>query len=85
MSQETQYIQVPSELTIQLIQGLARIEATLQSHIVAQESRMAELGTDHVDHETRIRRLERTIWIASGAALASGGLGGAIVSQFLGG
>lgn len=35
------------------------------------------------DHETRIRRLERAVWIAAGAAMAGGGVLGAIASQIL--
>lgn len=37
------------------------------------------------DHETRLRKLERMIWIATGAALAGGGAAGAIASQLTGG
>lgn len=36
------------------------------------------------DHETRIRKLERMIWVATGAALAGGGAAGALASQIMG-
>jgi hypothetical protein len=37
------------------------------------------------DHETRIRRLERVVWIAAGAAATGGGLLGSIIQQMTGG
>lgn len=36
------------------------------------------------DHETRLRRLEAKVWIASGAALAGGGVLGALLGPVLG-
>ncbi|WP_183407728.1 hypothetical protein [Nocardioides marmoriginsengisoli] len=37
------------------------------------------------DHETRIRRLERWIWLATGAAAAGGGVGGGLLAKVMGG
>lgn len=37
------------------------------------------------DHETRIRRLERAVWVAAGAAATGGGIVGAIIRQAIGG
>ncbi|MEU9888678.1 hypothetical protein [Sphaerisporangium sp. NPDC051011] len=37
------------------------------------------------DHETRLRKLERLVWIAAGAAATGGGVVGAIVRQAVGG
>lgn len=37
------------------------------------------------DHETRLRRLERVMWIAAGAAATGGGIVGAIIRQAIGG
>ncbi|MEV1199471.1 hypothetical protein [Microbispora rosea] len=37
------------------------------------------------DHETRIRKLERVVWIAAGAAAAGGGVVGAVIRQAVGG
>jgi hypothetical protein len=36
------------------------------------------------DHEARIRKLERMVWLAAGSALAGGGAAGAIASQITG-
>ncbi|MFC5997103.1 hypothetical protein ACFQE5_23095 [Pseudonocardia hispaniensis] len=38
-----------------------------------------------VDHESRLRRLERAVWVASGVALVGGGLVGGVVGPLLGG
>jgi len=38
-----------------------------------------------VDHETRIRKLERALWIAVGAGAAAGGGVAAVVSKLTGG
>lgn len=57
---------------------LARIEVKLD-HALTQH------GEDLKDHEARIRRLERALWIAAGFATTAGGGIGALVSQLLGG
>lgn len=36
------------------------------------------------DHEARIRRLERALWMAVGFAAAAGGLIGAVVARLIG-
>lgn len=38
-----------------------------------------------LDHETRIRRLERIIWLAMGFAAAGGGVFGGFVTSILNG
>jgi hypothetical protein len=60
----------PDELA--LFERLVRIEAKLDSNS----------GT-HADHETRIRKLERAVWLATGFAAAGGGLVGQLVAQFM--
>lgn len=37
------------------------------------------------DHEARIRRLERAVWVAAGAAAAGGGVIGSLAQQIMGG
>lgn len=37
------------------------------------------------DHETRIRSVERKVWMAAGFAAAIGGVGGGLLSRMLGG
>lgn len=37
------------------------------------------------DHETRIRRLERIVWLAMGFAAAGGGVAGGLVTSMLNG
>lgn len=46
---------------------------------------LTDVQTTKVDHETRIRKLERSVWLAAGAATAVGGTSGALVSQLFGG
>lgn len=37
-----------------------------------------------VDHETRLRKLERAVYLAAGAGIAGGGAAGALFTQVLG-
>jgi hypothetical protein len=48
------------------------------------EVKLDQALANHADHETRIRKLERALWIATGAAAAGGGTLGAIASQLMG-
>jgi len=48
------------------------------------EVKLDQALAQHDDHEARIRRLERALWTAAGAATAAGGTVGAIVSQLMG-
>jgi hypothetical protein len=52
---------------------LARIETKLDTAL-----------TEVADHEQRLRRLERALWVATGAAAAGGGSIGALVVSALG-
>lgn len=47
--------------------------------LVRIETKLDTYNTSSQDHEVRIRRLERALWIAVGAA----GVGGGIVGQLL--
>lgn len=52
-----------------------------ETQVVERLARM-ETKIDHIaDHETRIRTLERMIWIAAGAATAGGGVVGAALGN----
>lgn len=64
---------------------LARIETKLDAFLAQQTNYETRAQSNHVDHETRIRRLERALWTATGFAAAGGGTLGAIVSQLIGG
>lgn len=47
------------------------------------ETKLDQVLTVAGDHEQRIRRLERAIWIAAGAASSVGGIAGTVASQLL--
>jgi hypothetical protein len=64
---------------------LARIETKLDAMLARMADSETRAQVGHVDHETRLRRLERALWTATGLATAAGGTLGAIVSQLLGG
>lgn len=73
----------------QVLERLVRMETKLDYvnlRIDAHESRLVSLekSTPDPDHEQRIRKLERALWIISGAASVGGGAAGAIVSQLFG-
>lgn len=55
------------------IERLTRIEVKLDNFI-----------TVYTDHETRLRKLERAVWIATGFATAAGGGLGALITQVMG-
>jgi hypothetical protein len=48
------------------------------------EVRLDQTTSQQADHETRIRRLERALWMAAGFAAALGGLIGAVVATLIG-
>lgn len=48
------------------------------------EVKLDQALANHADHEVRIRRLERALWMAVGAGLAGGGVAGAIAAQLMG-
>ena len=47
--------------------------------------RLDEGDDRHKDHEARLRKLERLIWTAAGAAAAAGGVVGTALTRALGG
>lgn len=58
----------------EVLDRLTRIEVKLDDSLARS-----------VDHENRIRRLERALWLASGAASAGGGVVGAMISKLASG
>lgn len=76
-----------------VIERLIRIETkvdVVNTNSADHEARLRVLEADntpggHLDHETRIRRLERSVWLLVGAASAGGGVVGSLVGALLGG
>lgn len=60
-----------------LFERLVRIETMLQTMIASSDN-------THSDHETRIRKLERALWIAVGAASVGGGIVGQLLAPLVG-
>lgn len=58
----------------EVLERLTRIEVKLDAQLARAD-----------DHETRIRRMERMLWLAAGAATAAGGVLGTIAQQIMGG
>jgi hypothetical protein len=52
--------------------------------LVRMDEKLTQALSGQKDHEGRIRHLERTIWLFSGAAFAGGTSGGAIVAKIIG-
>jgi hypothetical protein len=63
---------------------LVRIETKLDMFIAGHQENSTTQAAQHTDHEARIRRLERALWIATGAGLLGGGGLGAIAAQLMG-
>lgn len=57
---------------------------TLPVIVARIEVKLDQALAQHADHEVRIRRLERALWMAVGAGLAGGGAAGAIAAQLMG-
>ncbi|MBX6382153.1 MAG: hypothetical protein IRZ07_04135 [Microbispora sp.] len=58
----------------EVLERLTRIEVKLDAAISRAD-----------DHESRLRRLERAVWVATGAAAIAGGAIGEVLRQALGG
>lgn len=75
----------------QILERLVRMETKLDYSIQTDASHseritaLEKANGPNADHESRIRSLERIIWIATGAAGAGGGVVGALLSHFTGG
>jgi hypothetical protein len=74
--------QMPSE---PVIERLVRIETKLDVANDTHTGHEHRSDAIHLDHETRIRRLERSVWLAAGAAAAIGGGAGALLAPLIGG
>jgi hypothetical protein len=72
------------EISTQLVDVRIQL-ASLTAETRAANQSAAVRDASHADHEQRIRRVERAIWLAAGASAAGGGAIGAIASQILGG
>lgn len=48
--------------------------------LVRIEAKLDLWHTTHADHEARLRRLERAVWIAAGLAMAGGGVLGQVLA-----
>lgn len=57
-----------------LVERMIRIEVKLDTY-----------NSNHSDHETRLRKVERNMYLMAGVALIGGGGIGSIVTQLLGG
>jgi hypothetical protein len=74
-----------------LFERLIRIETKLDvsnANAADHEGRLRalELTTPtggHQDHEIRIRRVERSVWLIAGAAAAGGGIVGQLIAPLL--
>lgn len=61
------------------------VEREVLDRLVSIETKL-DISISRVDdHETRLRRLERAVWVAAGAAAAGGGVVGSIAQQLFGG
>jgi hypothetical protein len=68
-----------------VIERLVRIETKLDISNTTNHERVSLEDARHNDHETRIRRLERSWWMLAGAAATGGGLVGSLLGPLIGG
>lgn len=62
-----------AQSALEVSECVARIEVTLDQAL-----------TQNTDQETRVRRLERALWMAAGFTAAGGGLIGGVVTKLIG-
>lgn len=58
-------------------------ELALVERLVRIETKLDTFNERGTDHEARIRRLERNMWFAMGAAATGGGVIGQLVAPFI--
>jgi hypothetical protein len=63
---------------------LIRIEAKLDAWNLTATAHETRSDQIHQDHESRIRKLERSVWLMAGAAAAVGGGAGALLAPVIG-
>ncbi len=56
---------------------------SIDVRLAGMDSKLDVLGLTSSDHETRMRVIERRLWMLAGAAAAVGSAGGSVVSQIL--
>ncbi len=59
-------------------------QATMSGQLASLDGRLASGASTFADHETRLRGLERRMWITAGVALLGGGVMGAVIGPLLG-
>lgn len=77
----------PAQMYAQLQQDIGAIRTSqevLKDTLGPMALRMTAVEQAQADHENRIRRLERAVWIAAGVAAAVGSTAGSILSTALG-
>lgn len=77
----------PAQMYAQLQQDIGAIRTSQQAltdTLGPLSVRMSTLEQTNADHENRIRRLERAVWIAAGVAAAVGSTAGSVLSSTLG-
>jgi hypothetical protein len=60
-------------------------EPTVGERLARIETKLDQALASHADHENRIRRLERALWMVGGFAAAGGGSLGALLTHLTGG
>lgn len=76
---------------LMITERLVRMETKidfLSERLAHNEGRLSNLeravSTPNADHEARLRKLEKVVWVAMGFAAAGGGVLGGFVSAWLG-
>lgn len=72
-----------------LAQRMVRVETkldTTSARIDTHETRLSSLerSIPDPDHEARLRKLERWMWLATGIAAAAGGAAGGVLQSIMG-
>ncbi len=56
----------------------------VRDRLVRIETKLDRALADQADHEQRIRKVERVVWIAAGVAAAAGAAGGSVAGLITG-
>lgn len=73
------------EAVTRLEREVSEFRGEMRAHVALADERTKLLGEKVADHEGRLRRMEKRVWVAAGSAVVAGGAVGSVAQQLIGG
>lgn len=73
------------EAVSRLAGEVSEFRGEMRAHVALSDERTRLLGEKVDDHEERLRRMEKRVWVAAGSAVVAGGAVGSVAQQIIGG